>query len=200
MIKGLNMMSRPKDRVKDSLKSFNAQHFFYCEVLGFSGKAHHDLTPHRKLGFLYGYFGLAKPEIAHKSKARQFLNSIFKDTAFRQNPTLFELKKVLLRKHVSGEVDSVDYNEDIIFFARSRNFYRSQRWKALRIEVLSGANGRCEACGASVDDGAVLHVDHIYPRSIYPELCLTKANLQVLCDECNIGKSNTLIHDFRKGD
>lgn len=48
-------------------------------------------------------------------------------------------------------------------------------------------NGRCLACGA---DGSQtrLHVDHIKPRSLFPELALVEDNLQLLCEACNLGK------------
>jgi 5-methylcytosine-specific restriction endonuclease McrA len=76
----------------------------------------------------------------------------------------------------------------------ARRFYSSPEWGALRIRVLAKYGRVCAACGRT--DGR-MHIDHIYPRSKYPHLALDFNNLQVLCEECNIGKSNTLIHDFR---
>lgn len=43
-----------------------------------------------------------------------------------------------------------------------------------------------------------LHVDHIKPRSKYPELQLTLSNLQVLCHDCNMGKSAWDETDWRE--
>lgn len=68
------------------------------------------------------------------------------------------------------------------------SFYRSQAWRKLRFSVLSENDGRCSICGTSSKDGITLHVDHIKPRSKYPELALDPTNLQVLCEACNIGK------------
>ena len=68
------------------------------------------------------------------------------------------------------------------------DFYRSQVWRSLRIEVLAESNRRCLLCGNSPDNGITLHVDHIKPRSLFPELALEKSNLQVLCEDCNLGK------------
>ena len=51
-------------------------------------------------------------------------------------------------------------------------------------------------CGASGKQ-TVLHVDHIKPRSKYPELALDPNNLQVLCKDCNLGKSNLYNTDWR---
>lgn len=55
----------------------------------------------------------------------------------------------------------------------------------------------CQSCGATPESGAVMNVDHIKPRKIYPELALTESNLQVLCHECNHGKGNWDMTDFR---
>ena len=68
------------------------------------------------------------------------------------------------------------------------DFYRSQVWRSLRIEVLAESSRRCLLCGNSPDNGITLHVDHIKPRSLFPELALDKSNLQVLCEDCNLGK------------
>lgn len=71
----------------------------------------------------------------------------------------------------------------------SVNFYQTREWRELRYKVIRNSSFKCLACGASGDD-TVLHVDHIKPRSKYPELSLDESNLQVLCEACNLGKSN----------
>lgn len=54
------------------------------------------------------------------------------------------------------------------------------------------------ACGRSKKEhGIVIHVDHIQPRSKRPELALCFENLQLLCADCNLGKSNTDNTDWR---
>lgn len=70
------------------------------------------------------------------------------------------------------------------------NFYRTKAWRELRLSVLLTSDARCKICGITSEKGAILHVDHIKPRSLYPELALEKGNLQVLCEDCNIAKSN----------
>ena len=40
-------------------------------------------------------------------------------------------------------------------------------------------------------------VDHIKPRSRFPGLELDPDNLQILCSDCNMGKSNDDCTDFR---
>ena len=76
------------------------------------------------------------------------------------------------------------------------NFYHSQAWRDLRYRVLDKYGRRCQKCGAT-PAAAALHVDHIKPRSKYPELELAFDNLQVLCESCNLGKSNKYEDDFR---
>lgn len=74
-------------------------------------------------------------------------------------------------------------------------FYKSQEWKEVRYEKLREIQ-YCECCGKAKGDflegGEIvkLTVDHIKPRSRYPELALDTINLQVLCQYCNEGKSN----------
>ncbi len=78
-------------------------------------------------------------------------------------------------------------------------FYDSDAWRAVRYQALKANDGRCELCGASKHDGIALHVDHIKPRSIYPHLELVATNLQILCEPCNMGKSNRDETDWRAG-
>ena len=72
-----------------------------------------------------------------------------------------------------------------------------KKWFELRYEVLKESNGKCSLCGVSAKDGAKLQVDHIKPKSKYPELQYEKSNLQVLCGTCNAGKSNKDETDWR---
>jgi hypothetical protein len=76
-------------------------------------------------------------------------------------------------------------------------FQRTRRWAEVRHEALVKYGAKCQCCGASRLTGAVIHVDHIKPRSKYPHLELELDNLQVLCELCNIGKSNISEHDWR---
>lgn len=77
-------------------------------------------------------------------------------------------------------------------------FLRSWEWKQVRYDVLRDHGGCCSLCGRNQSDGIVLNVDHIKPRRKYPELALTKSNLQVLCHDCNMGKGNRDQTDWRE--
>ncbi len=82
---------------------------------------------------------------------------------------------------------------------RVEPFYLTEEWRALRYSVLRQSDGCCTLCGRSKPiHGVTLHVDHIKPRSRYPELELTRSNLQVLCEDCNLGKSNGDETDWRR--
>ena len=77
---------------------------------------------------------------------------------------------------------------------KSEDFYASREWKQLRYRVLIKYGRKCMCCGST--DGA-MHVDHIKPRSKYPHLALVFGNLQVLCEDCNMGKGAWDSTDFR---
>lgn len=79
-------------------------------------------------------------------------------------------------------------------------FYDSWEWKRARYEALKMHGAKCMLCGATADDGARICVDHIKPRAIYPELQLDIANLQILCNDCNMGKGRWDQTDWRKRD
>jgi hypothetical protein len=66
---------------------------------------------------------------------------------------------------------------------------------ALRWQVFQRDKWKCVACGRNSHDGAILHVDHIIPRSRGGLDALN--NFQTLCDICNIGKSNKDATDLR---
>jgi len=68
------------------------------------------------------------------------------------------------------------------------SFYNGKKWLSLRYDFLfSSKNKECAICGSIKKP---FHVDHILPRSKYPELEYKIENLQILCAECNLGKSD----------
>ncbi len=77
-------------------------------------------------------------------------------------------------------------------------FYSSREWRELRVRVLERYDCKCMMCGRSPKaNGIVIHVDHIKPRSKFPQLSLEFSNLQLLCHECNLGKGNKHETDWR---
>lgn len=109
-----------------------------------------------------------------------------------------------------GKVDSIVTNELNIlmrekkevlrkrqkFLVRKygKSFYTTIPWLALKDEALRKYKRKCAACGSKKN----LQVDHIKPRSRYPELEFCLDNLQILCQPCNKEKGNCFIIDFRE--
>lgn len=67
---------------------------------------------------------------------------------------------------------------------------RNKLTKKLRYEILERDHYKCAICGRSANDGIILHVDHIIPISKGGETI--PSNLQTLCEDCNLGKSDKL--------
>lgn len=86
------------------------------------------------------------------------------------------------------------YNEvNRLIAARQTRTYQVQVERAkmsdsLRYDVMRRDGFRCQICGATAQEGAKLHVDHIIPVSKGGKTELS--NLRTLCDRCNLGKSD----------
>ncbi len=74
-------------------------------------------------------------------------------------------------------------------------FTYSGEWRMLRYDFLKTVLRVCVLCR---NNTGPFHVDHIKPRSKYPELALSMDNLQLLCEACNLGKGNRDETDFRQ--
>ena len=73
------------------------------------------------------------------------------------------------------------------------SFYLSVEWVMLTKKVRKVFDNSCMKCGR----GGKTHIDHIFPRSLYPDLELDIHNLQILCEKCNVEKSNKNTIDYR---
>lgn len=82
-------------------------------------------------------------------------------------------------------------------FIASDAFLSTYEWRRVRMVALKKYGARCQCCGASPVDGAVMNVDHIKPRKLFPQLALDVDNLQILCHDCNHGKGNWDMTDWR---
>jgi hypothetical protein len=76
-------------------------------------------------------------------------------------------------------------------------FFSSRQWKELRYRAFKEHGTKCLLCGHGREDGLAIHIDHIKPRSKFPDLQWDLKNLQVLCEDCNIGKGNWDETDWR---
>lgn len=78
-----------------------------------------------------------------------------------------------------------------------QRFITSDEWRSARYQAIRTLGNKCLACGRSPKDGVKIHVDHIEPCSKNWSRRLDQDNLQVLCDDCNLGKSNLFKDDWR---
>lgn len=80
-----------------------------------------------------------------------------------------------------------------------KSFYLSREWLTSvgRYKAIKAAGGRCQCCGSSSKDGVRIVVDHIKPVRRYWHLRFDENNLQVLCDNCNLGKGSWDETDWR---
>ena len=74
------------------------------------------------------------------------------------------------------------------------DFYTSKKWIALTKKVRELYRCGCMKCGR---DNIETHIDHIFPRSLYPKFQHSIFNLQILCKDCNLEKSNKNTIDYR---
>lgn len=74
--------------------------------------------------------------------------------------------------------------------------YYNPEYRKLRHEVFIRDGEECAKCG-NKPPKFIMHIDHIKPVSKYPDLFLNKDNMQVLCAECNLDKSNKNEIDYR---
>ena len=101
-------------------------------------------------------------------------------------------------ENINNEVQTENINneeanirdEKESFISKQRHRTKREIGWRLRFLVLRRDRFRCVSCGKSpaTDLGTELHVDHIIPWDKYGETEID--NLQSLCMECNIGKSN----------
>lgn len=87
--------------------------------------------------------------------------------------------------------------------AAKEAFYDSWEWRTVRMQALRAHGAMCQCCGARRGDLDMsghpvrIVVDHIKPLSRYWELRLDPSNLQILCEECNMGKGAWDETDWR---
>lgn len=95
-----------------------------------------------------------------------------------------EHTELFLREHLK------DYEAEQLEYQR---FYHTDEWRRLRALVIARDGSRCASCRRPIRREEDLTVDHVKPRSRYPELALNPDNLQVLCRRCNSAKGNSIF-------
>lgn len=156
----------------------------------------------RKLGLLSGGNTPTHKMIAETLKRHfswdgleynQILTRYFRD--------LPEITNVVLEKKPRVKQPSTtlpNYSHPLLGKTEYKDFFTSTEWKQLRYLALKNNGASCQCCGAKAGNGVQIHVDHIKPRSRFPELELCLDNLQILCGDCNIGKGAWDATDWRQ--
>lgn len=84
------------------------------------------------------------------------------------------------------------------------NWQSSSDWHLWRMQQLEQQNWKCACCGQLMRFGKKIYlpngsftlepqhptVDHVLPKSLFPEFALDKENLVMVCWSCNRRKSN----------
>lgn len=111
------------------------------------------------------------------------------DRKKRKKQRLVERKQATFKQPKPKTVSGVDVTTDA--------FLSTYEWRKVRMEALKKYGPKCQCCGATPADGAVMNVDHIKPKKKWPSLALDVNNLQILCHDCNHGKGNWDDTDWR---
>jgi hypothetical protein len=104
----------------------------------------------------------------------------FKEFFVHRKRKLDNVKSIKTYRKVSG----VSYQK----------FYETKEWIDLSKTVKKIYGKICMKCG---DSKSIMHSDHIIPRSLDISKELDINNLQVLCELCNVEKSNLNCIDYR---
>lgn len=112
----------------------------------------------------------------------------FKKLVMKANTWWFLERK----EAVSKQADDNDLDLNLI---KAKAETKIRVMPGIRWQVFQRDNWRCLGCGRCADDGIILHIDHIKPRSKGGKDEFD--NYQTLCEICNIGKSNRDETDIR---
>lgn len=131
---------------------------------------------------ILGYYDLDKNSFVDTSAA-QFIKDFVKVAVIKGH--------FMMNKGVSLPFLDGSYQVDrSLLISDPDSIHKRQIPVSLRWEKLNESKGKCSLCGRSAEDGVKLHVDHIIPFSKGGKT--ESKNLQVLCQDCNLGKGNKL--------
>lgn len=144
----------------------------------------------------YGYKNIPKLD---KNLSKQFISE-FLELENRNHESFRMMYTMYIARYYSKDAfqEQLDITKMVVTNLPGSKFYKTREWQNIRYEALKKHGNECFACGRSPKDGVQIHVDHILPRSIFPNKALTLSNLQILCKDCNTAKSNTDKTDWGK--
>jgi 5-methylcytosine-specific restriction endonuclease McrA len=123
---------------------------------------------------------------------------ISKGQPVRFSQLLEKANNWLLSLNLDSENESPgqSLSQEILLQAKESAEQRVKVMPAIRWQVFQRDHWRCVSCGRGSQNDAILHVDHINPRSKGGKDVLE--NYQTLCNICNLGKSNRDNTDLRQ--
>lgn len=85
--------------------------------------------------------------------------------------------------------------EKTVHRKNNTNFYDTEEWQSIRKAVVKLFGAKCMRCNFV----GLVHVDHVKPRSKFPDLELDITNMQILCEKCNNikGTKHGKMWDYR---
>lgn len=176
-------------RMKINGKTIRSSYFTrYCKSrLGYASKI--DTSLYELVCLALEIDGMPKP--MNISERRWVLDNVDHIMGRNKLEKLKSCKQQVIQKPKKIRTKKKD------LFVASDEFLLSFAWRKLRMEALKKYGTKCMCCGATPATGAVMNVDHIKPRRLFPDLALSIDNLQILCGECNHGKGNWDQTDWR---
>lgn len=178
------MKSKQSKAKKSKMKFSQSKITGLANKLGLAGNAGNKIIA-AKLKSHFGWGGITDTQALLKyfAEVPEITNSV----AFEKKPRVKQPSTTL-----------PNYSHPLLGKTEYKDFFTSTEWKQLRYLALKNNGASCQCCGAKAGNGVQLHVDHIKPRSRFPELELCLDNLQILCGDCNIGKGAWDATDWRQ--
>lgn len=139
----------------------------------------------RRLEFCLEYVVTGRLDKAFAGKRNEFKEHSKRKSKSRKQPESFEA----MIDRVYAKKPKVRHKK----LSKSNTFIASPEWKELRQIVINHYGATCMKCGGT----SQINVDHIKPKSKYPELALSFDNQQVLCWPCNKAKGIVDETDYR---
>lgn len=152
-------------------------HIFVHKIFNKKLKEHIKISEHEN----YKITGSRELNASAECKANEILRTKQEIDIITQN---IELEKNSIKLKTQKMM-----SEEKIQFILSDFFYNSTDWKKIRQKAFEIHINKCSFCSTTIN----LTVDHILPRSKFPEKALEVNNTQILCLSCNSSKGNKLI-------
>lgn len=83
---------------------------------------------------------------------------------------------------------------------KANNQYQGSKWitRPKRLAIYTRDGMACVYCGNTIEDGATLSLDHIFPYSSTEKPDNHETNLVTCCKKCNSSRGNRALKDWCK--